>query len=148
MHFDAMIDATLRAILRLQVRGPVCSAHMNFEIDTGSQPELIISQDWADHLGLKTVGGRVIGLADGTQSIAGVTQIEIEWLDGSLVLDAIVLPTRNGVHVFAAPDRRRHGGQVDGLLGRQLLSRGARLDIDYVAKSAKVLKSEPLVGGT
>ena len=87
-------------------------------------------------------------MADGTQSIASVTQIEVEWLDGPLSLDAIVLPAHYGVHAVAAPDRRRLGGQVDGLLGRQLLARGARLEIDYVVRSAKVLKSGLPTGGT
>ena len=148
MSFDAMIDATLRAILRLPVKGPSRSAYMNFEIDTGSQPELITSEEWAIHLGLKIVGGRMIGLADGTKRMASAGSIEVEWLDGLLQLDAIVLPPSNGAQAFASPNRPRHGGQIDGLLGRQLLSQGARLGIDYVARSAKVLKSAPLAGGT
>ncbi len=147
MSFDAMIDATLRAVVRLPVKGPSGSAFMNFEIDTGSQPELITSEEWAIHLGLKTVDGRMIGFADGTKRMASAGSIEVEWLDGTLSLDAIVLPALNGAHAFASPDRRRHGGHVDGLLGRQLLARSARLKIDYVARSAKVLKSESIADG-
>ena len=148
MSYDAVIDATLRAVVRLPVKGPSRSARMNFEIDTGSQPELITSEAWASYLGLTATGGQVLMLADGTQRVASAAQIEVEWLDGPLVLDAIVLPSRQGVQAFAAPDRRRHGGQIDGLPGRQLLARGSHLEIDYVARSAKVRKSEPLAGGT
>lgn len=148
LSFDGFLDGTLRTILRLEVMSGERSAHMNLEIDTGSQPELIISKAWADHLGLELRKGRVLGLADGTTTIASSAWVEIVWLDGPVRVETAVLTDREDMPIFAAPDRRRHGGQVDGLLGRQLLARGARLEIDYPARSAKVLKSEPLAGGT
>ena len=74
--------------------------------------------------------------------------LKIDWLDEPVRIEATVLTADQGMQPFALPTRSRHGGQIDGLLGRQLLARGARLDLDYVAKSAKILKSVPLAGGT
>jgi predicted aspartyl protease len=134
----AQIDKTLRAIVRLRITGPANSAYLNLEIDTGSQPELIVSDEWANHLGLAGLSRQDVTLANGETIQAVVAEGTIDWLDGPRLIDVIVFPSNTKLQPFASPGRAKHAGLVDGLLGRRLLKQGAALHIDYVAKTGEI----------
>jgi predicted aspartyl protease len=134
----AQIDKTLRAVIRLKITGPAKSAYMNFEIDTGSQPELIISDEWATHLGLSGLSNQDVTLANGETIEAVVAEGTVDWLDGQRLVDVIVFPSSAKLQPFASPSRAKHAGLIDGLLGRRLLKHGAVLHMDYVAKTGNV----------
>ena len=140
----AQIDKTLRAVIRLKITGPANSAYLNFEIDTGSQPELIISDEWAAHLGLLCLSQQDVTLANGETILAVVAESTVDWLDGPRLVDVIVFPSNAKLQPFASPARARHAGLVDGLLGRRLLKQGAVLHVDYVTKIGAITSPLPV----
>jgi hypothetical protein len=112
-------DKTLRAIIRLKLTGPAKASFLNLEIDTGSQPELIISAAWAQHLGLALEPNHDVTLANGETIKASLGQIEVQWFEqpdkpGEPVrVDVIVFPDSPQ---FSLPSRPKHANLTDGLL--------------------------------
>jgi predicted aspartyl protease len=139
--FHSITD--LRAIVRLDVNGEQKMAAMNLEIDTGAQAAMMMSQVWADYLGLTVELGHSATLADGTQRSVGMAQVMIEWCNTVHEIEAVVWPGFTDLELppSSASGSRRYRGRPDGLVGRRLL-RNCVLTIDYPNRHVMVQESK------
>ena len=123
-------EQTLRAIVRVNVIGASREAILNLEIDTGAGPELILSEEWSDWLGLPTGENIRVTLADGSKTLAVKGLAEIVWFDAKVTIEVAVF---GGESNFVLPGVRHAGVRPHGLIGRKLL-RDASLTIDYPSR--------------
>lgn len=128
-------DQSMRAMLRLSVRGTGEWLHMTGEIDTGEEPSIVSDVAFADALSAEGEDGQIAALANGQCARAIAMLLEIDWFGETRLVKGIALPAGD------TPAFTRLGSR-DGshaLLGRTLF-KGCRLVLDYDAGAIEASK--------
>jgi predicted aspartyl protease len=134
-------DRAQRAIVRVELAGSARTEKLNMEIDTGSQPQVCIDQDWADYLGIATTEGHRATFADGTSKTVLAGAAKLNWFGELVDVEVIVWPRANSdaPKEVQSNVRRTH---PDGLLGRSLLATNV-LRMDYLNGEIEISESKP-----
>ena len=112
------VTATREALLRLQLTS---GETVECLIDTGFTGTLVLPQGLVTRLNFPIVGREVVEMVGGRQFIASVAFADIEWLEETHTVRAIV--------------------SEDTLLGTELLD-GTQLMIDYIAHTVMISDEE------